>query len=77
VWYFGGVTEAEKYLKNAETTAILMDAGIELMRQNLRRRNPGVDEGEVTNLLTAWLRRMDDPIPGDTAGQVRIRERLS
>lgn len=64
----------EKYHKNVLTTAILIDAGIDLMRQNLRRRNPVADEAQIDLLMTAWLHREDDAIPGDTAGQVRIRE---
>jgi hypothetical protein len=69
------MVDAEKYRANAITTAILMDAGIALMRQNLRRRHPERTEAEIDVLLSAWLRRADDPIPGDTAGSVRARER--
>jgi hypothetical protein len=65
--------EADKCRANAATTAVLMDAGIALMRQNIRRRNPGETEAEIDALLSAWLRRTDDPVPGDTAGSVRAR----
>ena len=66
----------EKYRNNALTMAILMDAGIDLMRQNFRRRHPAADELQIDQLMSAWLHREDDPIPGDTAGQVRIREQV-
>jgi hypothetical protein len=68
------VINVDTYLKNAATTAVLMDVGIELMRQNLRRRNPVANETQIDQLLSAWLHRTEDPIPGDTAGKVRIRE---
>jgi len=60
---------------NASTTAVLMDAGIALMRQNIRRRHPGQAEAEIDAMLSAWLRRADDSIPGDTAGAVCVRTR--
>ena len=44
-------------------------------RQNIRRRNPRATESEIDRRLNAWLQRADDPVPGDTAGAVRIRER--
>jgi len=67
--------EKEKYLNNMATTAILIDAGIDLMRQNIRRRNPDLTEAQVDDRLRVWLHRADDSIPGDTAGAVRVRER--
>ena len=67
--------EKKKYLNNMATTAMLIDAGIGLMRQNIRRRNPDLTEAQVDDRLRAWLHRADDPIPGDTAGAVRVRER--
>lgn len=64
----------EKTLQaKASTTAILMDAGIALMRQNIRRRHPERTEAEIDAMLGAWMRRADDPVPGDTAGAVRVR----
>lgn len=69
--------QADKYRDNAATVAVLMEAGIELMRHNIRRRHPAASEAQVDTLLGAWLHRADDPIPGDTAGQVRVRERAT
>lgn len=73
-WYRSGMVDAGKYRDNAVTTAMLMEAGIALMRQNIRRRHPGESEAGIDALLSAWLRRAKDPIPGDVAGSVRARE---
>ena len=68
--------DTEKYQANAGTTAMLIEAGISLMRQNLKRRYPEKTEAQIDALLSAWLRRVDESMPGDTAGSVRVRERL-
>ena len=68
---------ADKYRENARVTAVLMEAGIALMRQNLRRRNPSVSEAEVDALLASWLHRTEEPLAGDTAGAVRHRKLAS
>lgn len=70
------MAQDDKYLNNSVTTAILMEAGIALMRQNIQRRHPGASESQIDALMGAWLYRADEPIPGDTAGQVRVRERV-
>jgi hypothetical protein len=69
--------KADKYLENAATTAMLIEAGFEMMRQNIRRRHPNASEDTVEALLGAWVRRENDPLPGDTAGAVRTRQRFS
>ena len=66
----------EKYRENAATTAVLMEAGIELMRQNIRRSHPALIHEQAEALLSSWLWRSDDPMPGDTAGPVHIREMI-
>jgi hypothetical protein len=71
--YKSYVSSAEKYRNNATTTAALMEAGINLMRENLRRRNPAATDAKIDTLLGSWLCRKNDPIPGDTAGSIRIR----
>ena len=71
------MSDIKKYRGNASTTAVMLDAGIALMRQNIRRRHPGQTEAEIDAMLGAWLRRVDDPIPGDTAGAVCVRTRES
>jgi hypothetical protein len=75
-WYKGRMNLTEKYRSNAETAAVLMDAGIIMMRQNICRRFPNASISEIESLLDAWLCRADDAIPGDTAGAVRIRKRM-
>jgi len=75
-WYIINVIHTDKYCENAVTTDVLIDAGIELMRQNIRRRHPAESEARIDILLGAWMHRADDPIPGDTSGQVRVRERI-
>jgi len=69
--------DADKYRHNAVTTAMLMEAGIALMRQNIRRSHPVMSEAQIAARLRTWLHREDDPIPGDTAGPVRVRERAT
>ncbi len=67
--------KADKYRDNAMTTAILMDAGIALKRQNIRRRHPKATDVKIDAMLSAWLRRADDLVPGDTSGAVCVRTR--
>lgn len=67
----------DKYLHNASTTASLIEAGIELMRQNIKRNHPALVDDQVDDLLASWLYKKTDPVPGDTAGAVRVRERLT
>jgi hypothetical protein len=68
------MTLHEKYSENAATTAALMEAGIELMRQNIKRSYPALPLEQRDELLSAWLWRTDDPVPGDIVGHVRVRE---
>lgn len=68
------MTVHEKYRDNAATTAVLMEAGIEMMRQNIRRSHPEMRHEQAEEILSSWLWRADDPIPGDTAGAVHVRE---
>lgn len=71
------MTKNERYMENAATTAILIEAGVDMMRQNIRRLHPDADDDTVNSLLAAWMRREDDPLPGDTGGAVRVRERCA
>jgi hypothetical protein len=66
--------DSDRYCHNAATTGILIDAGIALKRENIRRRHPAKSETDIDALLSLWLHRADDPIPGDTSGPVRARE---
>ena len=38
--------------------------GIEMMRRNLRRKNPAASEAEVDALLDAWLLSREPDAPG-------------
>ena len=67
--------DTDRFRNNASTTAILVEGGIALMRQNIRRSHLTMSEEQIDALLASWLRRMEDRIPGDTAGDVRVRER--
>ena len=61
------------YKQRARITADLFEAGVQIMRNNLRRRYPNAGDTEIGRMLLDWLRRKDDPIPGDVAGPVRVR----
>ncbi len=70
------MNDADKFQDNAATTAILVEAGIALMRQNIKRSHLTMNDEQIDALLTSWLCRAEDDIPGDTAGAVCIRERM-
>ena len=59
--------DSDKYLVNAATTATLIEAGFDMMRQNIRRQNANASDSTVDALLTAWIRRESDPLPGHRA----------
>ena len=65
------------FKENAVVTAVLFEAGVALMRQNLRRRHLEENDAHIDDRLRALLRRADDPVQGDAAGAVRPRERPS
>jgi hypothetical protein len=46
----------------------LNEAGIEIMRMNLRRRNPGASEATINALLSAWLHERPGAPFGDADG---------
>ena len=66
-----------RYRDNFATTAILVDSGIALMRQNIKRQHPEFTDEQVDEKLSAWLYRTEDDVPGDTAGAVHVRSRAS
>ncbi len=65
--------KSEKYQRNAATAATLIEAGIEIMRERIKRQNPLAAPETIDALLREWRFRADDAIPGDTAGNVRVR----
>lgn len=59
-------------------TLELYETGIDLMRQNLRRRHPDVDEHDIERLLGEWLRERPGAEFGDCVGRpVDARTRLA
>ena len=50
-------------------TLDLFDAGVQLMRQNLRRRNPAADDQAIERQLLSWLRERPGAEHGDAAGR--------
>jgi len=58
-------------------TLDLFDAGVQLMRQNLRRQHPDADEREIDRRLCRWLRTRPGAEHGDSSGRaVDIDARL-
>ena len=56
-------------LKRMEITFDLYQASEEIMRQNLRRRNPGATEEEIEDGIRAWLRKRPGAELGDGVGR--------
>lgn len=50
----------------------LADVGIEMMWQNLRRRNPGASTEEIDRLHLAWLDARPGAELGDCPGPARV-----
>lgn len=47
-----------------QTLLELYDASTEIMRQNLRRRDPRATEAEIETRLRRWLTKADEPAEG-------------
>jgi hypothetical protein len=52
------------------TALALFDAGVDLMRQNLKRAHPEADDEQVDRLLAAWLHHRPGAEFGDCPGRV-------
>ncbi len=50
-------------------TLDLFQTGVEVMRQNLRRRHPAATDEQVARLLQDWLRNRPGAESGDSAGR--------
>ena len=50
-------------------TLDLFDAGVQMMRQNLRRQDPDADEQEIDRRLSRWLRARPGAEHGDCSGR--------
>jgi hypothetical protein len=51
------------------TTLDLFETGLELMRQNLRRRHPEATDADIERLLSEWLVDRPGAKFGDCAGR--------
>ena len=59
-------------------TLDLFEAGVDLMRQNLRRRHPEANDEAIEELLHEWLLDRPGAASGDAAGQpVDLSSRLA
>lgn len=58
-------TAAERF----RTTLALFEAGVAMMRQNLRREFPGAEEKEIDAKLAAWLQHRPGAEFGDCDGR--------
>jgi hypothetical protein len=47
----------------------MFEAGVAMMRQNLRRRHPDLDDAGIERLLSAWLQHRPGAEFGDSAGR--------
>ena len=54
--------------ENAQATLDLFGAGVEIMRQNLRRRHPNWTDTQVVDALQTWLDG-DLRVPPGSAGR--------
>jgi len=60
------------------TTLDLFETGLELMRQNLRRRHPEAGDEEIERLLHEWLLDRPGAESGDCPGRpVDVNTRLA
>ncbi|HEU5055942.1 MAG TPA: hypothetical protein VFU21_05435 [Kofleriaceae bacterium] len=55
----------------------LFEAGVDLMRQRLRRQDPAASAEEIERRLTAWLRHRPGAEHGDAAGRTATWPRES
>ena len=51
-------------------TLDLFEAGVEIMRQNLRRDDPSADDEEIDRRLGQWLRTRPGAEFGDSPGRL-------
>jgi len=60
--------EAARLAENLRITFALHEAGVAMMRQNLRRRFPDATDEEIEDRLRAWLRERPGAEHGDGEG---------
>jgi hypothetical protein len=59
-------------MRRAEATFELFELGIEMMRQNLRRRHPDADDEEIRRRLVEWLHDRPWARHGDAEGRLIV-----
>ena len=60
--------------RRLQAALAMFDDGVELMRQNLRRRHPAEGPEAIERRLAAWLRHRPGAEHGDAEGRpVRLR----
>jgi Rv0078B-related antitoxin len=71
------MSSAAAAARSFRLTLDLFDAGVRLMRQNLRRRDPRADPQQIDRQLLAWLRERPGAEQGDCPGRpVDVRARI-
>lgn len=68
--------EVEAAAARLRTALALFDDGVELYRQNIRRRHPELGAEEVAARVRAWLRTRPGAVHGDSDGTPRLRGEL-
>lgn len=72
------MTESERMKRNLQMTFALHEAGILMMRQNIRRKFPEASDSEINQRLQAWLE--ERPLLGEiveTQTQIEARRDLA
>ena len=65
-------------IESFRATLDLFQAGVEMMRQNLRRRYPKASDSEIDRLLREWLLERPGAESGDAPGRaVDVNTRLA
>lgn len=65
-------------IESFRTTLELFQTGVDLMRQNLRRRHPDADDADIDRLLREWLLDRPGAESGDCPGRrVDVSTRLA
>ncbi|HEU4404125.1 MAG TPA: hypothetical protein VFS43_02355 [Polyangiaceae bacterium] len=62
--------DAARLVENLRLTFELHEAGVDRMRQNLRRRWPEASEEDLEARLLAWLRERPGAELGDAEGEI-------
>jgi len=61
--------EHEIAVQKLRTAFELHEAGVEMMRQKLRRENPDLEEDAIEKLLAKWLHHRPGAEHGDAEGR--------